>query len=436
MTATLFPNDENPEMHLDIYPNRSILYAHGEKQVFLEGPQDASTQKNVAKIKTALDGGFLERLIANVHTYDFSSLDRETRFLIDSIVAKVTSEVGRALVGLTFLQLTIKSIVPEQCIRLHKGGTRSGAFSWQKGISMRTIDKLYNTPFLRKHGLVNLNADGLMMTRSLAENYPYTELYKAEMRGPFHEWISIVDNLENGKINPVQGLNYLLSVLINRSERFKRLGDAACKAANSIKNLSYGSCFSMLEHFFENTRYSARAFEVVIHSFMQAYVEMGFTELDLAPMTQMRSANKKHGNIGDIELKEGRNIIEAWDAKFGKPYLYEEIGELREKLETCPGVEIAGFIVNKGADRPADILARLEDARLLTGTEIKLFNFDEWTEFKLQNISMEERNKFGKRWLMATTESFAKRRTKLAPIDEPCDEWLADLANLLRLQPY
>ena len=99
MTATLFPNDENPEMHLDIYPNRSILYAHGEKQVFLEGPQDASTQKNVAKIKTALDGGFLERLIANVHTYDFSSLDRETRFLIDSIVAKVTSEVGRALVG-------------------------------------------------------------------------------------------------------------------------------------------------------------------------------------------------------------------------------------------------------------------------------------------------------------------------------------------------
>ena len=35
------------------------------------------------------------------------------------------------------------------------------------------------------------------MTRSLAENYPYSKLYKAEMKGPFDEWISIVDALED-----------------------------------------------------------------------------------------------------------------------------------------------------------------------------------------------------------------------------------------------
>ena len=30
----------------------------------------------------------------------------------------------------------------------------------------------------------------------------------------------------------------------------------------------------------------------------------------------MRVANKKHGNIGDIELIEDGEIIESWDAKW------------------------------------------------------------------------------------------------------------------------
>ena len=422
------------EMHLDIYQDRSILYENGYKQEFIEGPQDETTQKNMEKIKAALDKGFLECLITNVHSYDFSSLDKNTKSLIDSVVAKVTSEVGRALVGLTFLQLTIKSIVPEQCIRLHKGSIRSGAFSWKRGISMRTLDKQYNTPFLRRHGLVNLNADGLMMTRSLAENYPYSRLYKAEMRGPFHEWISIVDHLEDGTMNPTQGLHYLLSVLINRSERIFKLGELACQIASNIKAIPYHACYAMLTKFFTDTRYSARAFEVVIHAFMQACMEMNFTELELSPMSQMRSANKKHGNIGDIELKEGRHIIEAWDAKFGKPYLYEEIGELCEKLETYPGVETAGFIVDKEANKSADILEKLEDAKAMTGTDIRIFNFSEWTEFKLKNVDGQNRDEFGRRWLTATIESFARKRINLAPIDEPCDGWLTDLINILR--PY
>lgn len=422
---------ESKEIHLDIYQDRSVLYISGKKLEFLEGTQDVPTQKNMEKIKKALDDGFLEKLVSNIRSYDFSSLDDETKCLIDSIFGKMTSEMGRALLGLAFLQLTIKSIVPEQCVRLYKGGTREGTFSWQKGISMRTIDKLYNTPFLRKYGLVNLNADGLMMTRSLAENYPYTQLYKAEMRGPFHEWISIVDNLEDGRINPMQGLNYLLSLLINRSDKITRLGEDTCRAADGFPT-SYDDCYNLLVDFYENTRYSARAFEVVIHSFMQAYLEMGFSDLDLVPMSQMRSANKKHGNVGDVELKDGRAIVESWDAKYGKPYLYEEIGELRDKLYASPGVRLAGFIVNKNADRSADILEKLEDVSIQTGVEIKIFNFSEWTEYKLQGISKEERDVFGKKWLIATAETFARKRLDLAPIDEPCDGWLTDLLAALK----
>ena len=88
------------------------------------------------------------------------------------------------------MQLVIKSIIPEQSIRLHKGAVKKGTFSWVDGISMRTIDSNYITPFLREESLLNINKYGIMMTRSLAENYPYSKVYKAEMKGPFKEWIS------------------------------------------------------------------------------------------------------------------------------------------------------------------------------------------------------------------------------------------------------
>ena len=81
---------------------------------------------------------------------DFTELSEENKTLLKRLVNGITSEVGRALVGVAFLQLTIKSIAPDQSIRLHKGTTRRGSFSWVDGISMRTIDSTYSTPFLRE----------------------------------------------------------------------------------------------------------------------------------------------------------------------------------------------------------------------------------------------------------------------------------------------
>ena len=43
------------------------------------------------------------------------------------------------------------------------------------------------------------------------------------------------------------------------------------------------------------------------------------------------------------------------------------------------------------------------------------------------------KNILAKKWLIAVVESFAQKRPLLAPIDEPCDEWLHDLARILQL---
>lgn len=421
------------EDHLDIYKDRCELHQGGETKIYYEGFQNQETQKRYAHIKAALEAEYLEGKMARLQEVDFSQLDGKNQGLLRNIVNGVTSEVGRALVGLTFLQLTVKSIAPDQCIRLHKGTTRKGSFSWVDGISMRTIDSFYITPFLRKHGLLNINKFGIMMTRSLAENYPYSKLYKAEMKGPFEDWIAIVDALENNTMPAELGLCYLMSLLKNRSDEFRKTANKACELVERYRECKLADVQALLTQFFNTTDYSARAFEVVMHGLFQAMAECdALGDTSVVPMSQMRSANKKHGNVGDIELTEGSLIIEAWDAKYGKPYLRDELEELRDKLLEHPEVTIAGFVVDSTVDRRKDIENRVKELIIETGVDIRLFSFEEWVEYKTKSLLDPIRKVIGYEWLKAVVESFAQKRTEIAPIDEPCDAWLEDLIKLLQ----
>lgn len=418
------------EIHLDVYKNRSELHYEDKAVVFYEGQTNEDANKRYAFIRHQLDNGFLEKLYSNITTYDFSKVSQETKTLLDKLVNGITSETGRALVGLSFLQITIKSLTPTQSIRLHKGSRRNG-FSWVEGIPMRVLDNTYNTPFLREKGLLNINKDGVMMTRSLAENYPYSQLYKADMRGPFAEWISVVDALEYGSIEPLPALHYFLSLLINRSKRFEVLADETCAALAELPALSIDETATILSDFYNQTQYSARAFEVVIHCLMQALCSEHIVELDLVPLSQMRSANKKHGNVGDIELCDGKIIIESWDAKYGKPYLYEELSELKDKLEYNPGVQTAGFIVDSNLRLKKEVVDRQTEYSVLTGVSIRLMEFIDWVKFETEDLSENQKIKIAFEWFKAVVETFARKRIDIAPLDEPCEEWLNDLKQIL-----
>lgn len=424
--------NDRQEKHLDIYANRYELHQGDETYIYYQGFQNSETQRRYAFINQTLAGGYLERMFRSVPNVDFSELSERNQSLLRNIVNGITSEVGRALVGLVFLQLTIKSISPNQCVRLHKGTNRRGSFSWVEGISMRTIDSTYNTPFLRNHGLLNLNKYGLFMTRSLAENYPYSCLYKAEMRGPFDDWIAIVDAIEDGTMPTELGLCYIIALLQNRSAHFQKCAERACNLSQKYKARSFEEIKNVISSFFNNTDYSARALEVSMHALFQAMLELDYLgDVELHPMSQMRSANKKHGNVGDIELSEDNIIFEAWDAKYGKPYLRDELEELRDKLMTHPDVRVAGFVVDSDVDKRKDIENRKNELQLETGTAIYLFSFDEWVDYVVANLNQPQRNALGYKWIVALVESFAQRRLELAPIDEPCDAWINDLIKIM-----
>lgn len=426
-------NKNKDNSHLDVYLDRYELHQDDVVTTYYEGFQNIATQKRYEKINTALANGYLYDIAKELPDVDFSDLSNENKTLLKRLVDGITSEVGRALVGVAFLQLTIKSITPDQSIRLHKGATRKGSFSWVDGISMRTIDSNYNTPFLREQGLLNVNKFGVFMTRSLAENYPYSKLYKAEMRGPFKEWIDIVDAIENKTMPAKLGLYYMMALLKNKSDNFNAMADEAVKLANEYKDKSFNGIKALMKNFVNETDYSARAFEIIIHGFMQAMSEANMLgDLELIPMSQMRSANKKHGNIGDVELKDGKVIVEAWDAKYGKPYLRDELEELRDKILSSPGVKIAGFIVDGEVDRRKDVVNRADEIAGETGVEIQLLSFDEWVAYQTNKIGIGQMDKLATLWLIAVVESFSQRRLEIAPIDEPCEAWVQDLIKILK----
>ncbi|WP_375510580.1 hypothetical protein [uncultured Nostoc sp.] len=434
------------ELHLRVYTNRSeLILPDGTIQYFQEGGMNQAAKIRYKKIAVELSTGYLERQILFCRDYssniDFLILNQTHKYLLDRLVQSVTSEVGRALVGLSILQLCIKSIEPEQSIRLHKGSTATRDFSWCDGISMRSLDKQYITPVLQKYELLRLNADGFMMTRSLAENYPYSSVYKANMRGARSEWVSLVEAIEKDEVVSEVTLRYLLSQLLNQADNFRRL------ALQTIDNLTLflgatvvdkGILLSLILRHINQSDYAARLMEIAMHSLMQAMQEYQiFPHRLLKPLSQMRSANKKHGNVGDIELLEDRQIVEAWDAKYGKSYLRDEIEELSEKLEVHPAVRKAGFVTSLEAERIDELMPRCNEIEEIFGISLEIVTFKEWVELQFARTLAEEaatEQELASAWLIAYTESLAQRRRDIAPIDEPCYQWLLKLNETLTIE--
>jgi hypothetical protein len=175
--------------------------------------------------------------------------------------------------------------------------------------------------------------------------------------------------------------------------------------------------------------------EIAMHSLMQAIQDLGgLANADLKPLSQMRSANKKHGNVGDIELLENRQIVESWDAKFGKAYLRDEIEELTDKLLDNPEVRIVGFVTSAEPEHLDELEARMRDIEGQFGVDLRIIPFTLWIEEQvqktIQDIGITEGD-LSSAWLRAFVESIAQKRRRIAPVDEPCYRWLEVLKSIL-----
>ena len=429
---------EQQEPHLRIYQDRSVLVvADGSTETFWEGPPDEETKRRHSKIDKVLHDGYLTDLFEGLRKQAIAPavLDSEQMAILEQLVNSITGQAGRAIVGLVVLLLAIKDIEPEQSIRLHKGGR--GEFSWSSGLPMRVLDSKYNTPALRQFDLLRLNNYGIFMTRSLAENYPYSKFYKASIKGAKEDCFALIDLVETGKVQARPTLEVLISMLINRSDRVTELGERTLASVDAmLRTHPQPSDIKAIigEHVREST-YGARLLEVAMHSLLQVFHQRSFLEPNhLKALSQMRSANKKHGNVADIEIVSevvtGSHVLEAWDAKYGKPYLRDELEELNDKLELHPETLEAGFVVDRQPEIDDGILERIEEIELLQDVTIRILEFDEWVSNQIARFDISESTLMSE-YLVAYAETLALRRPQMAPIDEPADRWLEDLLKLL-----
>lgn len=436
--------------HLEVYEDHFILAGANNvvARIWTEGKQTRTSQIRYQKVNQALKDGFFDQKIEEAKSPDVAQiietkLPEEQRKAIDQIIGSVTGEMGRALVDIFVLQLVVKVICPEQDVRLHKGNNNRSAFSWEEGISMRSIDKSYIGPSLRRHDLLRMNKDGAFMSRSFAENYPYTRFYKAEIRGAKQQgkrrWLQIIEDLENGEIDANTTLLYVLQLLWKYSEAFKTLVQNTLislktwideKEHHSIDDVAH-----LIKQHIEKSETRARLLEVAIHALLQALEELE-VDLggDLKPLMPMRTANLKHGNLGDVEVLSGSLPVEAWDAKYDQPYLSDALEELVEKIQNFDVADLRfGYILFPNKKAYSEVDRKIEEIDEQFGLKVQVLSFDAWVHEQLarsQEIGVSE-DVLAKAWLRAYAESLGQRRRDQAPIDEPTFDWIASLLSIL-----
>lgn len=416
-----------------VYPDAiEIVHGDGDKETFNIGTQSESARQRYRKINKRLEKGFLDNLITRLRdeTTDTDiSLNQQYQNLIDDIIGGIDGEKGRSVTGLTVLQLTIKSICPEQSIRLHKGSQSESDFGWVEGISMRSIDTEHITPLLRNHGLLHLNSYGVMMTRSLAENYPYGRLYNANVRG-VRPWAELVEAIERDpELTPQEGLKYILDRLIERQELRGAIYEDTMEAVETFlsKSPSRENIQTVVESHMQS---SARLFEIAIHSMVQCCDDIGVIDGSLHPLMQMRSADKKHGNVGDIEVeRDDGSIKTAWDAKMGRSSIYNSLTTLDEKLSANPRISRVAYVIDDSptySEQVKEEQRRLESEYDVT---IDILSFNDFTSKWLDELNTQLAD--SKNWLTAYSETICQRRRDRAPVDEPTEEWANSLKNVV-----
>ena len=258
------------------------------------------------------------------------------RALVDAYVG----EKGRAMFVHSVLLSAIKLVSPTQDVRLHK--TR-----WKGGIDMRSIDRKCVTAWFNSRDMgIRLNPDGLFMTRTFAENYPYVLVFQADIKGPKTEWLEFIDGLQRGRIQPLAALQALLYGAYLRNIAFENICDNVRKIVTQIRD-SASPIDIITEHISMMKNGGSRLLEIAIHSLMQCAYEASIDIPQLgrmdkpAPLKPMRAPDKKAGDVGDIQFrhssfvdkKGNRHIEYAVDAKYGINILDVEIIRLNTHLE-------------------------------------------------------------------------------------------------------
>lgn len=283
----------------------------------------------------------------------------------DAKVIAELAELKHACRGAAITLAIYKVLYPQQDIRSHKS-------EYEGGFSARSVDTCVTVPFLREKGLpYNVETHWLSQTLSYAGPYLPDMNLKTVPKKAGPAFIVTVNLIQKSGADAERIKKIIILMLLKMIEE-RNKGDIPL---TKPKNLSIDEVMTLLHrHFGQSYEKNApRLPQVAIYAIYKCLMNGvdRYSEFELKPLERMKTANRKSGTVGDIDLWKDGRPIEAVETKFEIPINHSHVNEAMQKVLT-ESVE-RYFILSTAAPDPGevDVIQELKEDFLRTnGCEI------------------------------------------------------------------
>ncbi|MFY4812582.1 hypothetical protein ACOJIV_07685 [Haloarcula sp. AONF1] len=430
---------KNKEVHI-------YIDERGEVHRFEVGQPSKETKRRYQNVISALDSGEFRSLLDEATS--LSEQDEEPD--IDDGHAALLSDVakgihgdGRGIAGVCCAQLFTKSIEPGLTVRLHKGGKSTEDFSWREGWSLRQVDNRADVGTgveLNRRGILYSNTDGgAVMTRTLAESEPFTNVYEPAVAGPRQAWLEVVDSIEREELDPERGIIYLLKRLVDEKRLTEEFTEQILElvAQFATTEPSMGEVRDLISAHVRQADRGAPLLEIAVHSFLQVIEDAGSLTGELVQLQTLTSPDRRGGestrevrDLGDVQLTTDGSVRVAWDAKLDITITHEELASLEEKLGSGMMPNRVGYTTLDEPELGSEVDDQPEDLEV-DGLNLELYSLEGFIKEYTKATDSRSQTVEPADWLVSYVETLARQRPDRAVVRESPLSWLEGLQELL-----
>ncbi|OBQ22305.1 DNA methyltransferase [Anabaena sp. AL93] len=244
---------------------------------------------------------FYQQAIELIENQALSEIQEEIKVSLDIFIQKI--ETDKSLIQVIITTLLKKIIKPEQDIRLHMA-------KFPNGYSARVLDTKVTTPFFKINFPRYANKETAFLTKATRAEiiWNFEEGIKLPLRSKslVEPFLTLIDKIENQKIDIEQCIIYILSQLHLLSQYHEVVFLETLEVANSVNIININRVMKMVERHFQEPLSSRLPVIVIFAIYKQLFKTIRrFENKILLPLNVHTSADK-HG-YGDIEIRDNHN---------------------------------------------------------------------------------------------------------------------------------
>ena len=219
-----------------------------------------------------------------------------------------------------------KIVYPDQDIRLHKA-------EFDGGFSARGLDTAVTVPFLQSKGLpYNVETHWLSQTLSFAGPFIPELILKTVPKQAGPDLVEVANIIQGATATKAEDVVTLMLYY------FIQIRNKGNVQLTKPKNLSIDQVLDLLHRHFEYKykKNAPRLPQVAIYAIYQCLKESvgRYCDFELLPLERLKTANRKSGTVGDIDLSLNGRPIEAVEIKYEIPINASIVAEAMQKIKS------------------------------------------------------------------------------------------------------